>query len=354
MGLGPYRLGEWESGSHMEALASDQYFLGRPKIDRIIIRFFGEGNALVASLLSGDVDMTPMGSLKVSQLVGVKNAWEPAGLGTAFPVFSGTRSVRFQFRDPMAPWAQDVRVRQAMLHALDRQSIADTLQFGMTTPADTLVPPHDPAYRLLEGRGLPRYPYDLSRANRLLNEAGWTRGLDGTYRSVGEPFTLEVRSTDKTDNVQEGQAAAAQWKAGGLNATPYAFPDNAANKNELRSSFPGVIIYALTYREDGLAHLTSGQVSSAQRRWSGSNYGGYSDPTLDRLSERYLSTLDVSSRQEILADLLKMEADHVLTIHLYYGIGTNTTAFRKGIRGPGLVPATQLVNAWNIHVWEMD
>jgi len=355
VGLGPYRLGPWESGSYMEALAFDQYFLGPPKIGRIVVRFVGDGNALVASLLSGDVDMTPMGSLKLSNLVTVKNAWEPTGLGTALPVFSGTRSVRFQFRDPSLPWAQDVRVRAAMLHALDRQGIAEALQFGLTSPADAMISAEDPVYRLLEQRGLSRYPYDLARAERLLNEAGWTRGPDGTYRSSGgQPFSVEVRSTDKVDNVQEGQAVAAQWKAAGLNATSYAFPDNSADKAELRSVFPGVVTYQLTYVNDGLGHLTTANISSARTRWNGSNYGGYSDPLFDRLSEQYRSTLDLVTRQGLLADLLKMDADKVLTIHLYYSVGTNTTAFRKGIRGPGSVPAGQLVNAWNVDSWEMD
>lgn len=355
VGLGPYRLGAWEPGSHIEALAFDQYFLGRPKIDRIVVQFLGDGNALVASLLSGDVDMTPMGSLKLSNLVTVKNAWEPTGLGTALPVFSGTRSVRFQFRDPSLPWAQDVRVRAAMLHALDRQGIAEALQFGLTSPADTLMPVEDPAYRLLEQRGLTRYPYDLARAERLLNEAGWTRGPDGTYRSSGgQPFSVEVRSTDKVDNVQEGQAVAAQWEAAGLNATPYAFPDKSADKPELRSVFPGVVVYQLTYANDGLGHLTTANIPAAQTRWNGSNYGGYSDPLFDQLSEQYRTTLDLGTRQGLLADLLKMDADNVLTIHLYYSVGTNTLAFRKAVRGPGPVPAGQLVNAWNVHSWEMD
>src|SRR6266571_3790236 len=57
VGLGPYRLTKLEQGSHIEADAFDQYFLGRPKIDRLIIRWVGDVNVMVANLLSGGVDV---------------------------------------------------------------------------------------------------------------------------------------------------------------------------------------------------------------------------------------------------------------------------------------------------------
>src|SRR5439155_97059 len=129
VGLGPYRLGEWEFSSHTEGLAFDQYFLGRPKIDRVVFRYFGDVNSLVA-----------------------------------------------------------------------------------------------------EQRGLARYPYDLQRAQRLMGEAGWTRGADGTYRSAaGEPLALEVRSTDKSDNVRENQAVAAQLKEAGMVTSTVLIPDGASS-----------------------------------------------------------------------------------------------------------------------------
>jgi peptide/nickel transport system substrate-binding protein len=354
VGLGPYRLGDWVEGSHVEALAFDQYALGRPRIDRLVFQFSGDVNALTASVLAGTVDLVPMGALRLSELLTIKQAWDPTGSGTTYTVFSGTRSGRIQYRDPSAPWASDVRVRQALIHALDRQSITDSLQFGMTSPADTLVAPGDPVYQLLEHRGLARYPYDPARAEQLLRASGWTRGADGTYRSAaGEPFTIEVRSLDRVDSAQEGQAVASLWKREGLDANPYAFPDNAANRFELRSVFPGIMLMPIQYADNGLAHLTTAQVSAPANRWSGSNQGGYSNPAFDTLSERYLSTLDRSMRHGLLADLLKMEADQALTIHLYYAVGTQTTAFRNIVRGPTPGPSTQLVTAWNINTWEM-
>src|SRR5437762_1911060 len=65
VGLGPYRISNWSLGSQLEATAFDQYLLGRPRIDRVIVQYFTEPNAAVAALISGAVDMAPVGSTYV-------------------------------------------------------------------------------------------------------------------------------------------------------------------------------------------------------------------------------------------------------------------------------------------------
>jgi hypothetical protein len=56
----------------------------------------------------------------------------------------------------------------------------------------------------------------------------------------------------------------------------------------------------------------------------------------------------------LLADLLKMAADEVIFVPVYYDASTAYVAFRKGIRGPGQVSANQLANMWNVQTWEMN
>lgn len=354
VGLGPYRMGDWMLGSQLELRAFDRYFLGAPKIDRVIVRYFGDVNTLVASLLAGDTDMTPMGALKAEQLKTIRNAWEPSGAGTVFAQTDGARNYRFQYRDPGAPWAQDARVRQALLHMLDRTTLADTLN-GMTTAADTLPAPGDPVYRALEQKGFARYPYDLTRAQRLLADAGWSRGADGLYRSgAGETLNLEVRTSDKSDNVREGQALAGEWKTAGVNSTTYAIPDAAANKDEQKAVFPGVLGWPLRFTLDAPQAFAGSQVPTQTTRWRGNNFGGYVNTTFDALYDDLLISLEVPKRESVYADILKILADDAVSIFLYYDTATNTVAYRKGISGVGRVASGQLINAWNIHTWELD
>src|SRR5205823_5455389 len=74
---------------------------------------------------------------------------------------------------------------------------------------------------------------------------------------------------------------------------------------------------------DVMQHLTSSQIPTEQNRWRGANYGGYSNPTLDRLFDAYIGTLDVPTRQGLLADILKIDAADVASIHLNYDMATN-------------------------------
>jgi peptide/nickel transport system substrate-binding protein len=297
--------------------------------------------------------------MKAEQLVTVKNAWEPAGLGTAYGEFNGARNYRFQYRDPTAPWAQDARVRRAMIHMLDRQTLADTLIYGMTRPADTLPPMDDPVYALVEQKGLAKYPYDLGRAQQLLAEAGWERASDGAYRSVrgdapGTPLTVEVRTSSKTDNVREGQALAGEWKAAGLNTSTAVVPDNAANKDELKAIFPGVLGWPIDYTPEALQDWISSQVPNAAGGWRGRNFGGYTNPQYDALYDQLLVSLEAPKRDALYADMLKIVADDAISIFLYYDMQTNTVAHRKGVLGITKTSANQRINAWNIHTWALE
>lgn len=357
IGLGPYRLSDWLLGSHIEAVAFDQYFLGRPKFDRVIIRYVGDANVLYATLLSGDIDAITFGSFQADHFVMLKQNWEAGGAGTAIAVFSGTRNYRYQLRDPAAPWAQDVRVRRALIQMIDRQTLAETLLAGLSAPADVLVSPTDPIYRLVEQRGITKYPYDTSAAQRLLAESGWTRAQDGSYRSArGDPFAIDVKFTDYVANVKEGEAVASQWRAAGLQITTGIVPDSApsAVRNEMRHTFSGVLAGPLRDTHEALEAFITSQTGTQANRWNGANRGGYSNPTFDRLYDQSLVTVDVNERQGLIADMLKIEADEAVSMHLFYDMQQQTVAFRKGVHGPGSVAPVQLATAWNIHTWDMD
>ena len=66
VGLGPFRITAWESGSHLELTANDQFFLGRPRLDRILVKFIPDTNTLIANLKAGAVQAT-FGSKKLDR-----------------------------------------------------------------------------------------------------------------------------------------------------------------------------------------------------------------------------------------------------------------------------------------------
>ena len=358
VGLGPYRIGSWTPGSTMEGLAYDEYFLGRPKIDRLQIRFFTDTNALVAALLAGEVDYIPIGSLKVEQLASLRDQWEATGAGSLIRSSDGLRTLLLQYRDPTMPWVGDYRVRQALLESLDRQALVDTLQHGLTTIGHTIPTPDDPLYALVEQRGLRKYTYDPRHAQELLGQAGWTKGADGRYRNTsGGLFPFEIRTVVTAPETQQQIVAIADmYKAAGFESAPFGIPMTTTGtaRSELRAKAPAAFDNSLPDDPEALRDFVSSQIATEANGWRGRNVWGYSDPSWDQTYERYAETLSFGPRQEILADMLKRAADELIFLPLWYYLGTTNTAVRKGLQGPGPVKSFFDVDQWNIHTWELS
>lgn len=353
IGLGSYRLGEWVQGSHTEALAFDDYFLGRPKIDRVILRYFNDRIVMATSLLAGDLDVVGVGNLSADDLVPVRSAWDASGGGTILKTMSEIGWARFQFRDPAAPWVRDVRIRQALMHMMDRQALADTFEPGGSAPADLFVSPDDPAYRLTEQRGFAKYPYDEARAGRMMADAGWSRGTDGMLQDrAGQRFTMEFRAIGRAQ--AQGVAVADQFKRGGLDVPFSIIIDNSDNRGMQRATSQGVYYQADPNTENVAVQFTTAEIRGPQNNWAGLNQSGYSNPTADQLYTQIARELDPVKHESVYADFLKFAADEVLFLPIFYSSGFGTTAFRRGISGPGAVAPIEPVTTWNIHAWDMD
>lgn len=124
----------------------------------------------------------------------------------------------------------------------------------------------------------------------------------------------------------------------------------SAIQNELRATFKGVQAYPRGPDLLQIGSFTTSEIAAPDNRYSGGNRGGYSNPSFDRLYDRAGVTLDEGQRQGLMADMLKLLADDLATI-AFYDSSNATTAFRRGVRGPGQVSGLQLVTTWNIHEW---
>lgn len=355
VGVGPYRLGEWVLGSHTEAIAFDQYFLGRPRIDRVIIRYLTDANVVVTNVLAGQVDVVAAGLLKPDDLLPIMNAWGPQGGGTVLLMNRDVQLLYLQLRDPNAPWAKDMRVRRALVHLLDRQSLAETFAYGLSA-ADVFVDRKSPVYALLEQRGFPKYPYDVALAERLIGEAGWVRGPDGMFQSGGERINLEVRvQANSQANTNQGPGVVDLWKRGGLNVDFFAIPPGTGGvRGEPKVANRGAWSTSDTLVPATLENWLSVQIPTEANGWNGRNFGSYVSADYDQLFSQFVSELDASRSQALQVELLRHAAEYLPYIPLYYSPSSGTTVFRRGITGPGVVPNEQPVTTWNIHTWQVE
>ena len=184
LGTGPYRVAEWRSGEYIRLEAVPSYWQGngQPAIKTLLFKFIANTNTRINQLKSGEVDMVVMfpwdKHREVAAIPGVRvhridgNGYEHVTLNQrSFPAFA------------------DVRVRQALTHAVDRTLITKAILEGLAPVTHGPVQPvswaHNPAVR--------QYAYDPERAKTLLAEAGWTDGDgDGVRDKDGQrlAFTL--------------------------------------------------------------------------------------------------------------------------------------------------------------------
>jgi peptide/nickel transport system substrate-binding protein len=350
VGMGPYKITSRSLGSQIDAAAFDDYVLGRPKIDRLVIKATNDAAALVARVLSGDVDMVP-NNMEASQAAVLKEQWESSGRGRVVPNPTRLRQMQLQYRDPTAPWANDVRVRQAMLHLFDRQGLVDSVISGMSPVGHTALLPSDPAYALLEQRGLPKFPFDRAQGERLLDAAGWPRGADGLRRNAaGTIFRFNPGNVGESDQ-DETLVLVDGLKAGGISSEPDVIPETATDQNERRAKANAIARPAISDATYWERFITS-QISAESNRWRSANTGGYSNPEVDRLVADWTSTLDPNSVLEKTVNIHKVLLDDLVALPLYYQV--EIFAFRNGINGPGAFSARGRNALVDIQNWTIE
>lgn len=161
VGTGPYKFGEWVKGDHVTLEAFPDYWGTKPSIQKATIKFISDPTAAVAAILAGDVDV--FGGFPAPE------ALEQIKADSRFQVIVGSSQGEtvLAFNNGKAP-LDNIKVREAVAHALDRKAIIDGAQFGYGTPIGSFYPPGDPAYVDLTAIS----NFDPEKSKALLAEAG--------------------------------------------------------------------------------------------------------------------------------------------------------------------------------------
>ena len=194
---GPYRIVEAVPGDHYTFEAVADYFGGKPKIDRVIFKVIPEVNTQVAQLQSGELDFAVIQPTNIPGIRAARN------VKIQSVPFLGFDHVSFNYKHPLFT---DARVRQAMIMALDRESMVKSILSGHGTLG---VGPIPPLFAWAYNDTLKPFPYDQARATQLLRDVGWVKGADGVLAKDGKPFEFEL-GVDKGNPSRERIALAAQ------------------------------------------------------------------------------------------------------------------------------------------------
>lgn len=169
VGTGAYTFGEWVQGDSITLNRNPDYWGDQPALETATFKFIADPSAAFAAMMAEDVDV-------------FDNFPAPENLpqfeaDPRFQVLVGSTEGEtiLSTNNRQAPF-DDIRVRQALAHAIDRQAIIDGAMFGYGTPIGTHFAPHHPAYVDLTGQSA----YDPDKARALLAEAGFADGFETT------------------------------------------------------------------------------------------------------------------------------------------------------------------------------
>lgn len=187
LGSGPFKFVSYDSAQQMISLeANPNYWEGAPTIATLRVRVIEDGNALQSELKSGGVTLAPLPtnltpdaikSLEQDQNLQVKS-------------FTGANIVYLGFNAQSAP-LDNVKLRQAIAYAIDREAIIRDLLLGQAKVAHSILPEESWAYSAGQ-----KYAYDPARAKQLLDEAGF-RDPDGEgpQMRLSKPINFRISSS---------------------------------------------------------------------------------------------------------------------------------------------------------------
>ena len=353
MSAGPFKLDRWELGSHIEAAAFDQHVLGRPKIDRIRLLFISDPNTAFANLLAGTTHVA-LDSITFAHMLQLKQEWAPTNRGTAGITVPSLAASYFQHKpDYASPRALlDLRVRKALTHGFDKQTVAETIWAGELAPLDTIFSPTTDYYPVID-RAITKYPYDPRTSERLMNEAGFTKGPDGFFASLTEgklSFVLQAPHTRP-----EPPVMAANWREAGFDIQEQRLSPTEIVDPRLRATFPSFYVNGSGGTEvQQLAIYRASEVMTAETRWRGENVSGWGNPAFDQLVDAFNATLDPNERVQQRAQMAKLLSEGLPSITLTYN--PNMHAFLSAVKNvsPALTPLTIGRITWNIERWDLQ
>lgn len=314
VGSGPFRLVEWQKNRYLKFAANPHYFRGPPHIDEVVFVNFANTNTMMQALKRGEIQAVTSIPAHLFRLMSHQR-----GIKTVAKPSNGFSQITINvWNSPQSkghPVLRDLRVRQAIAHAIDKKRLLALTKLGYGEPGSTIIPSMFSFWHW-EPRPRERMEHDPDWSRRLLNEAGYRPGPDGIRRDrQNRPlhFRLYVRSGAGED-LAAGQLIAEQLREVGiaidLRSVEAATQDSLIKDN---GDFD-LALYAWGGDADPtflLSLFTTRQI----KNW---NDYYYSNPEYDRLFQEQLTQADRQRRRLILRRMQRIIYRDTPTIVLYY------------------------------------
>jgi peptide/nickel transport system substrate-binding protein len=189
VGTGPFMFSSYATGSQLNLVKNPHYTWGPAalstepaKLDKLVFRIVSDDSGRYAALQSGQLQIAmnlPPNDIAAAQKGGQYKQLTVPSIGT--PIGMPINVTKPPTDDPL--------VRQAILFAVDQQTLVKDVLFGVDTAAHTVLTPITPGYSQASGA---LYSYDPDKASALLTQAGWAKGAGGVRTKNGKKLELEI------------------------------------------------------------------------------------------------------------------------------------------------------------------
>lgn len=314
IGTGPFRFKEYVAKDHLILERNPDYkwapdlygFNGPAALQRITWKFVAEDATRLATLRNGEsqmIESVPPAFVKQLQADSKYMVDIKPNTGLPFSLMVNTQK----------PPTDDLAVRQALEYAVDKPTIANTLNFGVYPPAQAPLSPVTFGY----SKDAEIYSFDLTKAKDILDKGGWMAGADGIRTKNGQRLALEFWTLSDVILYQNiAQALQAQLKAVGMDMKIVSLARTAwgdgvnAGMHNLTTQIFGLAdpsVLAINFHSKNIT--TTGA--------RGFNWSRYTNPMLDMLFDQGDVTLDNDKRKQIYADAQKLIMQQAITVPVY-------------------------------------
>lgn len=333
VGAGPYKLKEWVPGRRLVLEANDDYFEGRPYIDELVYRIIPDLSTQFMELKSGALDS--MGLTPQQYLFQTKGAsWDKDFQKFKYLSFSYT----WLGYNMESEFFKDVRVRQAINYAIDKDEVVKGVLLGLGYPA---TGPYKPGTWVYNDKLVP-YGYKPEMANKLLKEAGWIDSdHDGILDRDGVPFSFTI-ITNQGNSLRIKAATIIQNRLKGIGIdVKIRTVEWAAFIKEFidKGRFDATILGWNILQDPDIYSVWH----SSKAVPGGLNFIKYKNGELDELLERGRTTLDQSERK-VIYDRVQ-EIMHEEQPYCFLFVQMALPIYKNRIKGLKIAPAGLGYNA---------
>ncbi|MGE7924032.1 nickel ABC transporter substrate-binding protein [Viridibacillus arvi] len=330
IGTGPWVLSEYKKNEFAVFTRNEKYWGTKPKVDKVVVKVITDGESRVLAFEKNELDFI-FGNGVISQ-DSFQFLKDSGKYETKLSEPTATRTLLFNTNKEAT---KDHKVRLALNYAFNKQAVIDNIFYGMEKKADTLFPPVLDYTKI----DINPYDYDVSKAEQLLDEAGWKKIEGKPFREKeGKELQLEFLF-NSTDNIQKSIAEFVQgdYRKLGINIKLTSQETNTFWTTAFQGNYD--ILFTSTWAVPFDPHSYLASITTDSEN-GGPDYtallGLPEKKEIDEKIKKVLLTTDKKERKMLYTDILSTLHDRAVYLPISYQ--SNVAVYHKNISGLDFLP----------------